>query len=105
MAKDDFRGKPQVTLLEARLRESVDQVEKVNGTGQEAGQPFYQTFEGRSLDCGNAFVHHVRVILPVVGGCFVAVGTPTTNPAPNPSSTAAASKRMGVKLDVGFPTA
>jgi len=55
--------------------------------------------------CGNACVHHVRVIFPVVGGCFVALGRRTTNPVPNPSSTAAASKRMGVKLDVGFPTA
>ena len=55
--------------------------------------------------CGNACVHHVRVIFPVVGGCFVALGRRTTNPVPNPSSTAAANKRMGVKLDVGFPTA
>ena len=41
MAKEDFRGKPQVTLLEARLQQSVDQVEKVNGaSSQDAGQPF-----------------------------------------------------------------
>ena len=41
MAKEDFRGKPQVTLLEARLQQSVAQVEKVNGAGsQEAGEPF-----------------------------------------------------------------
>ena len=41
MAKEDFRGKPQPTLLEARLRQSVSQVEKANGAGsQDAGQPF-----------------------------------------------------------------
>ena len=41
MAKEEFRAEPQVTLLEARLQQSVDQVEKVNGAGsQEAGQPF-----------------------------------------------------------------
>ena len=34
MAKKDFRGRPQLTLLEARLQQSVDQVEKVNGGGQ-----------------------------------------------------------------------
>jgi hypothetical protein len=41
MAKADFRSKPQVTLLEARMKQSVEQVEKANGAGsQEAGQPF-----------------------------------------------------------------
>ena len=45
MAKKDFRGKPQLTLLEARLRQSVDQVEKVNGAdSQDAGQ----SFQGRN---------------------------------------------------------
>jgi len=34
-----------------------------------------------------------------------ALGTRMMNPVPNPSSTAATSKRTGVKLDVGFPTA
>ena len=33
MAKEDFKGKPQLTLLEARLRQSVEQV-KPNGKPQ-----------------------------------------------------------------------
>jgi hypothetical protein len=41
MAKEDFRGKPQPSLLEVQVRQSVDHVEKANGAGsQEAGQPF-----------------------------------------------------------------
>lgn len=41
MAKKDFRGKPQLTLLEARQRQNVDHVEKVNGAdSRDAGQSF-----------------------------------------------------------------
>jgi hypothetical protein len=39
-AKEDFRGKPQVTLLEARLQQSVTQVEKGAGPHLVGGEAF-----------------------------------------------------------------
>ena len=47
MAKEDFSGKSQLTLLEARLQQSVDQVDKVNGARSQAGQPF----ESNRVEC------------------------------------------------------
>jgi hypothetical protein len=40
MAKEDFRGKPQLTLLEARLRQSVDPVDKGNRKPETTQAPF-----------------------------------------------------------------
>ena len=39
-AKEDFRGKPQVTLLEARLQQSLDEAENTNGKPEATPAPF-----------------------------------------------------------------